>query len=92
MVCATAWSPRPQPIVENTKYHTEGDVPGNRLPERRPGEVAVNFAKAYRRVDVLEQRNRVEDDVFDVGKDDALQPGWPGQAALHHGVERGQSK
>ena len=43
-------------------------------------------------MDVLEHGNRVEDHVFDAGKEDALQPGWPGQTRLQRGVETGQSK
>jgi hypothetical protein len=33
-------------------------------------------------MDILEPGDRVEDDVFDVGKDHAFQPSGPGDAAL----------
>src|SRR5829696_3869502 len=63
---------RPEPIVENSEYRSERDVPRNRLPERRPVEVAVDVTQADRRVGILEQGDGVENHVFDVGKDDAL--------------------
>ena len=46
---------RSQSVVENAKHGPVSDVPGNRLPERRPVEVAVDLASADRRMDVLER-------------------------------------
>ena len=61
------------------------------MPEGRPREVPIDLAIADSRVMILKYRDRVEDQILDVGEEHTFPPRRPRHARFDEGVDSGES-